>query len=97
MPPLRDQSTMDANLRLGGMTSNREEGQVPLGKIPRSAENFGILECPERHAFSSHPCRTAYFTISMRPFKPSFRIALALWASTVLTLNVSRPAISLLL
>ena len=38
----------------------------------------------------SQPCRTAYLTMSMRPFRPSFRIALALCASTVLTLSDRR-------
>jgi hypothetical protein len=65
---------------------HREDRGEDLGKIPRSG-----------YAFSSQPCRTAYFMMSIRPDNPSLRMAFALCASTVLTLSDKRPATSLLL
>ena len=66
----------------------REGGEERLGKIPNKDRG---------QRFSSHPWRMAYFTMSIRPRNSSFRMAFALWASTVLTLSDSWPAISLLL
>ena len=48
------------------------------------------------HALFSQPCGTA-LTMSIRPVRPSLRIALALCASMVLTLRFNWAAISLLL
>ena len=52
--------------------------------------------CNRQLSFS-HPCRIAYLTMSIRPLRPSFRIAFDLCASTVFTDNSSCAAISLLL
>ena len=56
------------------------KARVRVGKIPTTTNQ----------ALSSQPCRTAYLTMSIRPFRPSLRIAFALCASTVLTLSDSR-------
>src|SRR6476661_2030623 len=71
------------------------EVPVLLGRT-RTATR-GTWSSSARHASVNHPWRIAYLITSMRPASSSFRIAFALWTSTVFTDTSSARAISLLL
>jgi hypothetical protein len=71
MPKIKTIEIWMGNLRLVEENYHREYARPDLGAFPKWCD-------AQAHALSSHPCRTAYFTMSMRPFRSSLRMAFAL-------------------
>src|SRR5947207_7422913 len=84
IPTSRDYN-LETTVELSGRT------RIGLGKTPRPPRSDRTGQTDQ--VLCNQPCNSAYFTMSIRPFSPSFRMAFALCASTVFTLSDSLAAI----